>query len=102
LFSPHALKPKLVHQTNSTVSKRADPTNRIMMNCIICLSPPTIKQDFDLHHVVYLTHIYLNHIPPTLMIYTNPEAMKPRPKKEKINLVKEDEEVGEEINKPQE
>jgi hypothetical protein len=36
------------------------------------------------------------------MIYTNPKAMKPRPKKEKINLVKEDEEVGEEINKPQE
>jgi hypothetical protein len=29
------------------------------MDCIFCLSPPNIKQTFDLHHVVYLTHIYL-------------------------------------------
>jgi hypothetical protein len=29
------------------------------MNGIIYLSPPNIKQTFDLHHVVYLTHIYL-------------------------------------------
>ena len=29
------------------------------MDCIIYLSPPNIKQTFDLHHVVYLTHIYL-------------------------------------------
>jgi hypothetical protein len=42
-----------------------NPTNRVMMDCIICLSPPNIKQTFDLHHVVYLIHIYLNHIPPT-------------------------------------
>jgi hypothetical protein len=40
-----------------------NPTNRIMMDCIICLSRPNIKQTFDLHHVVYLTYIYLNHIP---------------------------------------
>jgi hypothetical protein len=39
------------------------PTNRVMMDCIICLSPPNIKQTFDLHHVVYLIHIYINHIP---------------------------------------
>jgi hypothetical protein len=42
---------------------RANPTHKVMMNCIICLSPPNIKQTFDLHHVVYLIHIYLNHIP---------------------------------------
>jgi hypothetical protein len=29
------------------------------MDCIIYLPPPNIKLDFDLHHVVYLTHIYL-------------------------------------------
>jgi hypothetical protein len=29
------------------------------MNGIINLSSPNIKQTFDLHHVVYLTHIYL-------------------------------------------
>jgi hypothetical protein len=49
--------------TNSTMSRRANPTNRVTMNCIICLSPPNIKHTFDLHHVVYLIHIYLNHIP---------------------------------------
>jgi hypothetical protein len=54
-----------------------------MMNCIICLSPPNIKQDFDQHHVVYLTYIYLNHIPPTSMIYTDPDSMRPRPEKDK-------------------
>jgi hypothetical protein len=41
------------------MSTRANPTNSVMMDCIIYLSPPNIKQDFDLHHVVYLTHIYL-------------------------------------------
>jgi len=41
----------------------SNPTNRVMMDCIICLSPPNIKQTLDLHHVVYLIHIYLNHIP---------------------------------------
>jgi hypothetical protein len=45
-----------------------------MMNCIICLSSPNIKQEFDLHHVVYLIHIYS----PTSMIYTNLESMRPR------------------------
>jgi hypothetical protein len=29
------------------------------MDCIIYQPPPDIKPDFDLHHVVYLTHIYL-------------------------------------------
>jgi hypothetical protein len=67
----------------------SDPTNRVMMDCIICLSPLNIKQTFDLHHVVHLIHIYLNHIPPTPMIYTNPEAMRPRSEKEKINIDKE-------------
>jgi hypothetical protein len=75
------------------MSRRSNLTNRVMMKCIICLSPPNIKQDFDLHHVGYLTHIYLNHTPPTPMVYTNPETMRPRPEKEKINLVKEGEEV---------
>jgi hypothetical protein len=56
------------------------------MDCIICLSAPNIKQTFDLHHVVYLTHIYLNHIPPTLIKYTNLESMRLRPEKDKINL----------------
>jgi hypothetical protein len=63
------------------------------MNCIICLSPPNIKQDFDLHPVGFLTLVYLNHIPPTPMVYTNPKTMRPRSEKEKINLVKEGEEV---------
>jgi hypothetical protein len=31
-----------------------------MTDCMIYLPPPNIKQTFDLHHVVYLTHIYLN------------------------------------------
>jgi hypothetical protein len=31
--------------------------DKIMMD-IIYLSPPNIKQTFDLHHVVYLTHVY--------------------------------------------
>jgi hypothetical protein len=73
------------------MSIRANPTQRVMMDCIIYLSPPNFKQNFDLHHVVYLIHIYLNHIPPTLMIYTNPKAMRPILEKEKINLVKEGE-----------
>jgi hypothetical protein len=60
-----------------------------MMNCITYLLPPNIKQGFDLHHVVHLTHNYLNHIPPTSMIYTDPDSMRPRPEKDKINLVKE-------------
>jgi hypothetical protein len=42
---------------------QTNPTNRVMTDCIICLSPPNIKQTFDLHHVVSLIHIYLNHIP---------------------------------------
>jgi hypothetical protein len=41
------------------MSIRANPTHIVMMNGIINLSPPNIKQDFDLHHVVYPTHIYL-------------------------------------------
>jgi hypothetical protein len=44
------------------MSRRANSTNRVMMDCIICLSPPNIKQTFDLYHVVYLIHIYLNYI----------------------------------------
>jgi hypothetical protein len=61
------------------------------MNCIIRLSPPNHKQTFDLHHVVYLTHIYRNHTSVTQMIYIDPDSMKPRLEKEKINLVKEEE-----------
>jgi hypothetical protein len=41
------------------MSIRANPNHRVMMNGIIRLSPPNIKWDFDLHHEVYLTHIYL-------------------------------------------
>jgi hypothetical protein len=62
-----------------------------MMDCIICLSSPNVKQSFDLHHVVYLIHIYLNHIPPTPIKYTNLESMRLRPEKDKIILVKEGE-----------
>jgi hypothetical protein len=60
------------------MSKRANPTNSVMTDYIIYLSPPNIKQDFDLHHVVYLIHNYLNHIPPTPMMYTDLESMRPR------------------------
>jgi hypothetical protein len=70
------------------MSRRANRTNRVMMNCTIYLSPPNIKQTFDLHHVVYLIHVYLNHTPPTPIIYTNVESMRPRLKKEEINLIK--------------
>jgi hypothetical protein len=52
------------------------------MDCIIYLSPPNLKQTFDLHHVVYLTHIYRNHTPETQMIYIDPDSMRPRPEKE--------------------
>jgi hypothetical protein len=69
------------------VSRRANPTHILMMDCIIYLSPPNIKQDFDLHHVVYLTISILN-----IFIYTNPEAMRPRSEKEKINIDKEGDE----------
>jgi hypothetical protein len=65
------------------MSRRANPTHRVMMDCIICLTPPNIKQTFDLHHVVYLIHNYLNHIPPTPMIYTDLESMRPIPKKKR-------------------
>jgi hypothetical protein len=41
------------------MSKRVNPTHRVMMNGIIYLSSPNIKQTFKLHHGVYLTHIYL-------------------------------------------
>jgi hypothetical protein len=83
------------------MSGKANPTNRVMMDCIIYLSLPNIKQDFGLHHVVYLTPIYLNHIYPTPMIYTDPNSMRPRPEKKKINPVKEGEEAGEEGNEHQ-
>jgi hypothetical protein len=36
------------------MSKRVNPTHRVMMNGIIYLSPPNIKQTFNLHHVDYL------------------------------------------------
>jgi hypothetical protein len=36
------------------MSRRANLTNSVMMDCIIYLSPPNINQTFDLHHVVYL------------------------------------------------
>jgi hypothetical protein len=32
----------------------ANPTHRAMMNDIIYLSPPNIKQTFNLHHIDYL------------------------------------------------
>jgi hypothetical protein len=48
---------------------RANPTNRVMMNCIIYLSSPNIKQDFDLHHAVYLTHIYLSLTDSIILLY---------------------------------
>jgi hypothetical protein len=73
---------------------RANPTNRVMMDCIIYLFPPNLKLTFDLHHVVYLIHNYLNHTPPTLMIYTDLESMRTRLEKEKINLVKEGKKSG--------
>jgi hypothetical protein len=61
-----------------------------MKNCIIHVSPPNIKQTFNLHHVVYLIHNYLNHIPPTPMIYTNRESMKPRPEKKRSTSTRKD------------
>jgi hypothetical protein len=45
------------------MSIRANPTVRVMMDCIIYLCQPNVKQTFDLHHVVHLIHIYLNHTP---------------------------------------
>jgi hypothetical protein len=60
------------------------------MNCIICLSPPNIKQTFDLHHVVHLIHNYLNHISPTPRIYTNLESMRPRPEKKRSTSIRKD------------
>jgi hypothetical protein len=53
------------------------------MDCIICLSPPNVKPTFNLPHVVYHTYIYLNQIPPTLIIYTDLESMRPRPEKKR-------------------
>jgi hypothetical protein len=62
---------------------KSDPTNKVMMDCIIYLSPPNIKQVVDQHHVVYRTYIYLNHIPPTLIIYTNLKSRRPRLEKKR-------------------
>ena len=68
---------------------RSNLANRVMMDCIICLSPPNIKQVFDLHHVVYLIPIYLNHFP-TPMIYTHLESMRPRPEEKRSTSIRED------------
>jgi hypothetical protein len=76
--------------TNSTMSRRADPTNRVMMDCIIYLSPPSIKQTFDLHHVVYLIHNYLNHIFLTPIIYTDLESIRPRLEKKRSTSTRKD------------
>jgi hypothetical protein len=62
---------------------KPDPTNKVMMDCIIYLSPPNIKQVVDQHHVVYRTYIYLNQIPPTLIIYTNLKSRRPRLEKKR-------------------
>jgi hypothetical protein len=72
------------------MSRRTNPTNRVMMDCIIYLSPPNIKQDFDLYHVVYLTHIYLNHISPTPIIYTNIESIRPRLERKRSTSTRKD------------
>jgi hypothetical protein len=61
-----------------------------MMSCIINLSPPSIKQDFDLYHVVHLNHIYLNHIPQPDDMHS-PRINETKTGEEKINLVKEGE-----------
>jgi hypothetical protein len=53
------------------------------MNCITYLLPPNIQQGFDLHHAVHLTHNYLNHIPPTSMIDTDPDSIRPRLEKKR-------------------
>jgi hypothetical protein len=58
-----------------------------MIDCIIYLSPPNIKKDFELHQVVYLIHIYLNHIP-QLRWYTL-EINETKIGEEKINIDKE-------------
>lgn len=71
---------------------RSNLANRVMMDCIICLFTPNIKQTFDPHHVVYLIHNYLNHISPTTMMYTDLESMRPRLEKDKLNLDKEGDE----------
>jgi hypothetical protein len=41
------------------MSKRVNPTHRVMMNGTIYLSSPNIKQTFNLRHVVYLILINL-------------------------------------------
>jgi hypothetical protein len=72
------------------MSRRANPTNRVMMDCIICLFLPNNKQAFDLHHVLYLIHNYLNHISPTPMIYTDLESMRPILEKKRSTLTRKD------------
>jgi hypothetical protein len=62
---------------------KSNPTNKVMMDCIIYLSPPNIKQVVDQHHVVYRIYIYLNQIPPTLVIYTNLKSRRPRLEKKR-------------------
>jgi hypothetical protein len=59
-----------------------------MINGIINLSSPNIKQTFDLHHVVYLLHIYLNHISQPPIIYTNLETMRPRPEEKRSTSIR--------------
>jgi hypothetical protein len=65
--TPKSLKPNLETYINLAIHNNLTyitsyityPINRVLMDCIIYQPPPDIKPDFDLHHVVYLTHIYL-------------------------------------------
>jgi hypothetical protein len=63
------------------MSRRSNPTNRVMMDCIIYISPPNIKLGFDLPNVTYHTHNYLNYRSLTWITSTKTGR--------EINLVKE-------------
>jgi hypothetical protein len=64
---------------------RSDPTHRILMDCMIYLSPPNKLWPTSCS----LSHPYLSSpCSPTPIKCTNLELMRPRLEKEKINLVK--------------
>jgi hypothetical protein len=51
------------HINKFDILDQPDPTHRVLMDCIIYQPPPNMKPDFDLHHVVHLTHNYFNQMP---------------------------------------
>jgi hypothetical protein len=69
---------------------RSNLDNRVMMDCIIYLFSPDIKQDFDLRHIVHLTHNYFNHMPQLYWYILTLKLMRPRLEKKRSTSTRKD------------